>query len=84
MDKGQLKNVCLSVVCLSVMSLTPIIFLTAGWIRIKILLQKLRGQINFELQFLYNCHKKYYLGGISIFCPRKKFGLIQGKKTAKK
>ncbi len=30
MDGGQLKNVCLSVVCLSVTSSSPIIFWTVG------------------------------------------------------
>ncbi len=45
MDEGQLKNVCLSVVCLSVClsvtSLSPIIFWTLGLIELKIFLQKL-------------------------------------------
>jgi hypothetical protein len=45
MDRGQLKNVCLSVcltsVCLSVTSLSPIIFWTIGLIGLKFFLQKL-------------------------------------------
>jgi hypothetical protein len=42
MDGDQLKNVCLSVVCcLSVASLSPIIFWTVGLIGLNFFLQKL-------------------------------------------
>ena len=50
MDGGQLKNVCLlSVVCcLSVTSLSPIIFWTIGLIGLKIFLQKLEKMCIWE------------------------------------
>ena len=49
MDGGQLKNVCLSVVCrLSVTSLSPIIFWTVGLIGMKFFLQKLKKMCIWE------------------------------------
>ncbi len=48
MDEGWLKNVCLSVVCLSVTSLSPIIFWTIGLIGLNIFLQKLEKMCIWE------------------------------------
>jgi hypothetical protein len=56
MDGGQLKNVCLSVVCcllsvvclLSVTSSSPIIFWTLGLIGLKFFLQKLEKMCIWE------------------------------------
>jgi hypothetical protein len=48
MDGGQLKNVCLSVVCLSVTSLSPIIFCTIGLIGLNFFLQKLEKMCIWE------------------------------------
>jgi hypothetical protein len=47
MDEGWLKNVCLSV-CLSVTSLSPIIFWTIGLIRLNFFLQKLEKMCIWE------------------------------------
>jgi hypothetical protein len=63
MDGGQLKNVCLSVVCLSVClsvcllsvtSLPPIIFWTVGLIGLNFLLQKLEKMCT--VKPVYNGH----------------------------
>ncbi len=48
MDGGQLKNVCLSVVCLSVTSSSPIIFCTIGLIGLNFFLQKLEKMCIWE------------------------------------
>jgi hypothetical protein len=50
MDGGQLKNVCLSVCCLSVTSLSPIIFWTIGLIGLKKFSQKLEKMRIWEFQ----------------------------------
>ncbi len=48
MDRGQLKNLCLSVCCLSVTSLSPIIFWNGGLIGMKFFSQKLEKMCIWE------------------------------------
>ena len=56
MDRGQLKNVCLSVclssVCLSVTSLSPIMFWAVGLINMKLFLQKLEKIVYLQILIL--------------------------------
>jgi hypothetical protein len=48
MDRGKLKNVCLSVVCLPVTSSSPIVFWTVDPIGINFFLQKLEKMCIWE------------------------------------